>query len=163
MDLGKIEKSKKIDISMYFGEGEFLTIKYIPREVWQKINRLGLKRSDTLLYSEYKKKYGDVDCSDGDKKNDVEKITDVMRGIPVQELEAAQEIEAKTNRMIIDYGLSESDHSFTDGGKPVKLSFDVIQQIGHAIACEKSFYDWLLAGIREYNSGFDLGETSGTR
>jgi len=156
MDLGSIQKSKKLDVSEFFGEGEFLTIKYIPRDMWQKINRLALKRSDTLLYSEYKKMFGDDNKKD--EKKQVERITEIMRGISTEELEEAQAVEEKTNRMIIENGLSENDHSFTNDGKTVKLTADVIQQIGHVASNKISFYEFLISEIRAYNSGFDLGE-----
>lgn len=177
MDISSIQgRSKKISLEDFFTAEDFFTVKYIPREKWKLINKLVLKSDDVLLVTKYQEIFGHLEKSEieieamtledrlnyYDKKN--QNFVKTSQMIPEAELIEAQRIGEKVNRMLVEFGLDADNHTFTTGGKKVKLDFTVAESLGAVKnATGNDLYLFILESIRNYNNEFELGEQIGRK
>jgi hypothetical protein len=153
MDIGALKnlKEKQVDISSYFGEGEYITVKYINREVYNYVNKMTIKTEDGLLYQEMQK------LPETDDRWNL-----AIKNVSAKELEKARECSVIVNKLLIEYGLDDKKHTFVDSGKPVKLNYEILNMIGgKGSETGLDFYNFVLNEIRTFNNGAELGELNG--
>jgi lysyl-tRNA synthetase class II len=144
-------KEKRVDISEYFGKDDFITVKYINREIWNYINKMTVKTEDGLLYQEMQKLPDTAD-----------KWNIAIKNITAKELEKAKECSVIVNKLLIEHGIDDKNHSFTDNDKPIKLNYEILNLIGgKQNESGLDFYNFILNEVRLFNSGYDLGELKG--
>lgn len=156
MDLSglKDKRRKRIEIK-HFGGDDYITVKYIDRDIYNYINKLTVKTEDGLVYSKMQEIPGKIDSS--------EKYKLAMMKLSADELQKGRECSQIVNKMLIDHGLDKDDHSFTDSDKPVKLDYNVLNQIGGQSDGEIDLFTFILNKIRSFNNEFNLGELKGKR
>ena len=161
------EKTKKIDLTKWFNEEAFITIKFISRDVWRYANRLTLKTAEAQFYSEivndkeYKKLQSMIDnCKDKAEKSKLQKeldnlanniLTQKYLSLNKDKLKETLEAEQEKNKILINEGVDKEKHNLTDEkGNKITLDYDILKN------CE--FFDYLLQEIIKFNSEFDLQE-----
>ncbi len=160
------KKEKKIDISEFFKEEAFITIKYINRDIWRYANRLTLKTIDTLVYQEitnnkeYKQLQKRIENSDGAEKikllNELNQLVGDLTAkkyadVPIEKLTETKKIEFERNKILIENGLDADNHNlFDEKGQKIKLDYETVKEL--------PFFEKILNEILKFNGDFDLGE-----
>lgn len=169
--LNTISRERKISLDKYFGEEAFVTVKYIPRDIWKHINRLVLKTADSLAYtklsnsSEYREYEKKIEKEkDKIKKIELQKefsgyieksMIEEYCKIPQKELTEMQSIENEKNKLLFEYGLDTEKHNFLDDNdKKVVMNYDTIKNI----VSNHNIFDIIATEIMTLNKEFDLGE-----
>lgn len=162
------EKTKRLDLSSFFnGEEAYLTLLYIPRDLWRYINKLTLKTSDVLLYTkivndkEYKKIIQDLKNAKTQKEKKEaeillnEKSNDLMAiyssQISKNDLNEGFNIELERNKLLIEHGVDKEAHNFTDdNNNKITLNYEILNKC--------VFFDYLIQKIIEFNGEHDISE-----
>jgi len=161
------EKTKKIDLTKWFNEEAFITIKFISRDVWRYANRLTLKTAEAQFYNEIigNKEYKELqkrieNTKEKQEKTKLQKELDILANslltqkylnLDKNKLKETLEIEQEKNKLLIDNGIDENEHNLTDeNNKKLVLNYEILKN------CD--FFDYLLQEIIKFNSEFDLQE-----
>ena len=146
--------NKKLDISGLADEGDFVTLKVIPIKVRYQIDRAKTKgiafdKVMEVLQDEGKTKLDD---------DDIRKIVASGRMDEILTADYDAGIEAKI--LTLTYAVDQTEHSFTNAGKPVKLDRDFWESLG---AGNSKLFEFIYDELIKYQGEMTLGESTGNQ
>jgi hypothetical protein len=116
-----LDKSeKKLDLSTFFGDGAYITIKRLPRTLRKKLQILQM---DSALLKVARKLVDGNDLASIAQVS-AEKLGQLFIDLPQEEKDIAQRVADEQEIIYLEHGVDQVKHNLTMDGKPFELSVD---------------------------------------